>query len=105
MDTLVNIVKQFRLVNYWFLSATESIKDDDGSRVVDGQSNSMEWIAGHLITGRYRNLVRLGVDVDPYKYLNQFVNQTIPPPNAIAFDKNIRYPPLSESREQWTNYA
>ena len=47
----------------------------------------------------------MGVEVEPYKYLDKFVNPTIPPPNAIAFDKNIQYATLSECKEQWTSYA
>ncbi len=65
----------------------------------------MEWLAGHLITGRYRNIIRLGIKPAPYKYLDLFINQTIPPPNAIAFNKKIVYPTLTQSREQWKNYS
>lgn len=105
MDTLANIVKQFRLVNHWYMAALENIKDEDGNKIIPGNTNSLEWLAGHLITGRYRNLVRLDVQLEPYRHLDKFINQSIPPPNAIAFDGNINYPRLSESREQWNNYS
>jgi len=105
MDSLSNIIRQFKLINNWYLSALENIKDEDGSKVIPGHTNSMEWIAGHLVTGRYRNLVRLGLQIDPYTHLEKFINQTLPPPNAIAFDSSIKYPLLSESREQWINYS
>jgi len=105
MDSLLNIMRQFKLINYWYLAALENIKDDDGRIVVPGQTNSLEWIAGHLITGRYRNLVRLGLQVEPYFHLDKFIDQTLPPPNAIAFNSEINYPSLSSSRKQWMNYS
>jgi hypothetical protein len=105
MQLTLNVVKQFKLVNYWYLAALENIKDEDGSKVVPGTTNSLEWLAGHLLTGRYRNLVRLGVQLEPYGHLDKFVNQSIPPPNAIAFDSHIEYPLLSESSKQWRIYS
>ena len=105
MQSLSNIIKQFSTVNYWYMSALDGIKDEDGNKVIAGHTNSLEWIAGHLLTGRYRNLVRLGVQIEPYTHLEKFIDQTLPPPNAIAFNKNITYPLLSASRQQWTDYS
>ena len=105
MDSLTNVTRQFNLINYWYLAALENIKDEDGHIVVTGQTNSLEWLTGHLITGRYRNLVRLGLQIEPYAHLDKYINQTLPPPNAVAFNSDIKYPSLSSSREQWMNYS
>jgi uncharacterized damage-inducible protein DinB len=104
-EALKHISAQYQLLTDWYLFSLADISDQDGSKVAGDQINSLEWLAGHLITGRYRNILRLGVKIEPYKYLDRFINQTIPPPNAIAFDKKIIYPSLSECREEWTNYA
>jgi len=105
MQELQHIITQYKILSDWYLSALDDINEEDGSKVPNDNSNSLEWIAGHLITGRYRNIVRLGVKIDQYKNLDKFVNQAIPPPNAIAFDKKIKYPSLSECREQWIDYS
>jgi hypothetical protein len=104
-ESLNHIIQQYELLNNWYLFSLADITDKDGSRTMNDQINSLEWLAGHLITGRYRNIVRLGVKIEPYKYLDKFINQTLPPPNAIAFDAKLQYPTLTECREQWTNYA
>jgi len=100
-----HLIHQYQVLNYWFLSVLEGIDDKDGNKTISESANSLEWLAGHLITGRYRHLTRLGVQVDPYKYLDKFINQTLPPPNAIAFSKSIQYPTLTESRAQWKEYS
>jgi len=100
-----HIIKQYQLLTDWYLSVLDGIHDQDGSKVINEVSNSLEWLGGHLITGRYRNISRLGIKIDPNKGLDKFVNQTIPPPNAIAFDKTIKYPNLSECREEWMRFS
>ena len=37
--------------------------------------------AGHLNAGRYRNLQRLGIEIDPYSHLDKFAS--INPPETI----------------------
>jgi len=105
MESVETIIKQYTLLTDWFLSALEKINDQDGCKTINDQSNSLEWIAGHLITGRYRNIIRLKVQIEPYKYIKKFIDQTIPPPNAIKFDKRNTYPSLTDSREQWASYG
>ncbi len=104
-ESLDHFMQQYQLLTHWYLFALEDITDNDGSKTINGKTNSLEWIAGHLIAGRYRNISRLGIKIEPYKHLGNFINQSIPPPNAIAFNDKIKYAPLSESREQWTSYA
>ena len=105
MQTIQHIIVQYKITTDWFLSALNDISEEDGSKTITENSNSLEWIAGHLITGRYRNIVRLGIKIDPYKNLDKFVNPSIPPPNAIAFDKKTKYQGLAECREQWKIYS
>ena len=105
MNSIDQITKQYHLLSTWYISVLDEIKLEDGKKLIQGQSNSLEWLAGHLIVGRYRNLIRLGIQPEPYGHLDKFVNQTIPPPNAIAFDPAITYPDLDMCKSQWLIYA
>lgn len=105
MNRIHHMIKQYQLLTDWYISVLEGISEEDGSKLITGQTNSLEWLAGHLIVGRYRNMVRLGVQIEPYVHLVQFIDQSIPPPNAIAFDPNMKYSTLSECTEQWITYA
>ncbi len=105
MISLEHVIKQYQLLTEWYLFALDGISDQDGSKTLNAHTNSLEWLSGHLIVGRYRNLARLGVKIEPYKNLDKFVNQLIPPPNAIAFDSKFKYSSLSECREDWKKYS
>jgi hypothetical protein len=105
MSSIEHLIKQYQITTDWFLSVLEGIDDKDGVKALNENTNSLEWLAGHLITGRYRNIIRLGVQIEPYQHLDKFVNQTIPPPNAIAFSKSIVYPALPDSKNQWIEYS
>ncbi|MFL5730782.1 MAG: DinB family protein [Cytophagaceae bacterium] len=104
-EALTHFFRQYQLLTDWYLFSLADISDEDGKKVIAQQTNSLEWLAGHLITGRYRNMMRLGVKIEPYQYMDKYINQTLPPPNAVAFDTRIYYPSLTESRAQWTSYA
>jgi uncharacterized damage-inducible protein DinB len=105
MISLEHVSKQYQLLTEWYLFALDGISDQDGSKSINDRCNTLEWLAGHLIVGRYRNMARLGSKMAPPKSLDKFINQAIPPPNAIAFDSSIKYPSLSECREEWKVYS
>lgn len=105
MVSLEHVIKQYQLLTNWYLFALDGISDADGSKTINDRTNSLEWLAGHLIVGRYRNTARLGVKMEPYKGLGLFINEAMPPPNAIAFDSKITYPKLSACREDWKQYS
>jgi len=105
MQSLHYFVAQYQLLTDWYLSVLDGIEDHEGHAAIGSQMNSLEWLAGHLITGRYRNMVRVGLEMPPYKHLEKFINQSAPPPNAIAFSPSISYPAISESVMQWKTYA
>lgn len=105
MTTIEQMLKQFRLLTDWHISVLADIKTEDGSKVIGENTNSLEWISGHLIVLRYRNTVRLGRQVEPYKYADAFVDPTQPPPNFSPFDRNKKYPTLAECTEEWSKYS
>lgn len=105
MTTIEQMLKQYRLLTDWYISVLEDIKSEDGSKIISENTNSLEWLADHLIVGRYRNIVRLGQQAEPYKYLDTFVDQTLPPSNFSAFDRNKKYPGLTECTQEWSKYS
>lgn len=105
MESIIQTHKQFGLLTDWFTFVLDNISDEDGKKTIADHTNSLEWIAGHLIVGRYRNLVRLGMPAEPYQHLDKYANIALPPPNAIAFSRDIQYPSLTESRKQWLDYS
>lgn len=105
MQPLQYLTTQYQLLSDWYLSVLDNIDDSEGVRAMGDNTNSLEWIAGHLNAGRYRSISLLGVKIEPYKYLDKFVNQAIPPPNAIPFDKTLEYPHSTESIKQWKEYS
>ena len=105
MQSLHYLIAQYQVLTDWYVSTLDGIEDHEGKTIIGDQMNSLEWLAGHLVTGRYRNMVRVGLQVEPYEHLGKFVNQAVPPPNAIAFSPSIPYPAISESITQWRSYA
>jgi len=97
--------KQFRLLTDWYLSVLDGIRPEDGRKVLRDNTNSLEWLAGHLLVMRSRNIARLGQPVAPFRYLDTFVDQTLPPPSFRAFDSQTVYPSLAECAEQWLSYS
>lgn len=97
--------KQFRLLTDWYLSVIENIQPADGRHIVSPNTNSLEWLAGHLIVVRCRNIGRLGQSVEPFQYLDDYVDQTLPPPNFRPFDPTRTYPSLAECARHWAFYS
>jgi uncharacterized damage-inducible protein DinB len=95
------MVKQYRLLTDWYISVLEGIKPEDGRKVLSEHNNSLEWLAGHLLVVRGRNIARLGQLAAPFRGLAGFVDQTLPPPNFIPFDAHKTYPSLAECTEAW----
>lgn len=99
--TTKQMVWQFRLLTDWYLSVLDGIQPEHGSHVLSENTNSLEWLAGHLLVMRGRNVTRLGQQTKPFQYLATFVDPTLPPPSFRAFDKGTAYPSLAECAEAW----
>lgn len=106
MERLTLAIRQYQLLTDWFLSAIDGIDDKDGNKSINNLTNSLEWITGHLIVGRYNNIKLLGGQAEPYPDIAKFINAAaLPPRNTVAFDKDFKYLPLSEHRKKWLNYS
>ena len=101
MTTIEQLCRQFRLLTDWYLSVLEGIRPADGSRTLSDNTNSLEWLAGHLLVTRCRNITRLGGQVGPLPYLDAYVDSTAPLPGFRPFDKHRVYPSLAECAQAW----
>jgi hypothetical protein len=102
MDTLP---RQFRLLTDWYLSVLEGIQLADGCKTLSAHNNSLEWLAGHLVVTRCRNITRLGGQTEELSFLDAYVDPTLPPPGFLPFDQNRAYPSLTECAEVWSRIS
>ena len=106
MESLTLTIRQYQLLTDWYLSAMEGIDDKDGCKSLNDHTNSLEWIAGHLLIGRYNIIQQSGGQIAPSLVVEKFINPALPPPrNTVAFDPKIKYLTLSECREKWVEYS
>lgn len=101
MTTMEQQSRQFRLLTDWYLSVLEGIRPADGRRTLSDTTNSLEWLAGHLLVSRCRTIARLGGQVAELPYLDAYVDASLPPPGFRPFDPNRAYPSLTECTEAW----
>ncbi|MGI4863061.1 MAG: DinB family protein [Janthinobacterium lividum] len=101
MTNIEQMSRQFRLLTDWHLSVLDGIRPADGSRVLSDHTNSLEWLAGHLLVTRNRNIARLGGPAQELPDLDAYVDSALPPPNFRPFDKHRVYPSLAACAEAW----
>ncbi len=53
------IINQFKLQTRWFKNAIDGIDENNGMIRLDNKVNNLRWLAGHLVTTRYRRLVSM----------------------------------------------
>jgi hypothetical protein len=101
MTTLEQQARQFRLLTDWYLSVLEGIQPADGRKTLSKHNNSLEWLAGHLLVTRSRNLTRLGGPTPELPFLDAYVDPTLPLPGFRPFELNRVYPSLTECAQAW----
>lgn len=101
MDTIEQMARQFRLLTDWYLSVLEAVDPADGCRVVSDNTNSLEWLAGHLLVARNRNITRLGGEALQLPHLDAYVDPTASAPGFRPFDRQRAYPSLAACAAEW----
>jgi uncharacterized damage-inducible protein DinB len=101
MTMMQQLPRQFRLLTDWYLSVLEGMQPADGSKTLSEHNNSLEWLAGHLLVTRCRNITRLGGQAEELPFLDAYIDPTLPLPGFRPFDKNRAYPSLGECAETW----
>ncbi len=105
MTTMDPLPRQFRLLTDWYLSVLDGIQPADGRRTLSEHNNSLEWLAGHLLVTRCRNIMRLGGPATEVFPLDDYVDATLPLPGFRPFDKNRTYPSLAACAEAWESVS
>jgi hypothetical protein len=105
MPISVPMTRQFELLTDWYLSVIENIRPEDGRKALTEHNNSLEWLAGHLLLTRGRNVARLGQPAPPFEQLAAFVSPTLPPPGFRPFSPRIQYPGLEACASAWVEVS
>jgi uncharacterized damage-inducible protein DinB len=99
--TIEYLSRQFALLTDWYLSVLDGMAPTDGSRVVSAHTNSLEWLAGHLLVTRNRTITRLGGAALELPGLDAYVDATAPTPGFRPFDPQRTYPSLAACADAW----
>lgn len=105
MTIIEQQLRQFRLLTDWYLSVLDGIRPADGRRVLSDNTNSLEWLAGHLLVIRYRNLARLGRKAEFLPALDAYIDPNLPLPGFRPFEQNRVYPSLAECAGAWNRVS
>jgi uncharacterized damage-inducible protein DinB len=103
--SIETILKQYSFNTRLFKNVLEGINDEESTKRLTDNINHLRWIAGHLTMGRYRNIMRTGLQAEVYPHIDKFIKKDTPPPNAVALDVNMVYPSLEESMRHWNMYS
>lgn len=96
------LVRQFELGTRLYCNVLDNVSEEDASVRIHDTSNHLKWIAGHLLTIRNRNAIRIGAAVQPFVHADKYAVNGMPPPNARALDVAIAYPSIGEIRDEWS---
>jgi uncharacterized damage-inducible protein DinB len=99
--TIEHLSRQFALLTDWYHSVLDGMDAGDGHRVVSAHTNSLEWLAGHLLVTRNRNITRLGGTALELPGLDAYVDAAAPPPGFRPFDPQHIYPSLATCAAAW----
>lgn len=99
--TIEHMSRQFALLTDWYLSVLDGVDPADGRRVVSVHTNSLEWLAGHLLLTRNRSITRLGGAALELPGSDAYMDATAPPPGFRPFDPQRPYPSLATCAAAW----
>ena len=105
MNSITEITKQFSMNSRLFRNVLEGIGEKESLERISEHSNHLRWIAGHLTSNRYRNLVRMGLQPVPFEYLGIYFIPEAPPPGNRPCDPALAYPELKELLDLWNAYS
>jgi len=104
MSSITPIAKQFAMQTRLFNNVLEGIEDTHGGDRLSDHVNHLQWIAGHLTGSRNGIAALLGMQ-PTFPYREVYSDPTKPPPGNRPIDASITYPPLSDIRFWWNDFA
>ena len=78
-----------------FAQALDGISDEEMRCAPSGHNSSMLWLAGHLVRGRGRTLITLGMNADSWDLFGR----------GTHLDANAKYPTKQEILQRWAEYS
>jgi hypothetical protein len=92
-NSIKHLINQFDLQTRLFNNVTKDIKDSDSTKRMNGNTNHIAWLTGHLVSSRYNLGAALGItDKEPYPALFE---------NRKGMDKNAKYPSMQDLTKDW----
>lgn len=89
------IAKLFEGNTPFFAQALDGITDEEMRRAPSDHNSSMLWLAGHLVRGRGRTLITLGLSADPWDLFGR----------GTHLDPNAKYPTKQQILQRWAEYS
>ncbi len=105
MKDIELISKLLEVNTRWYVNVLEGINEKEAETRISPHGNHLKWIAGHLLSGRYRNASRMGMITEPYPHLDLFIIRGAPPPNGRKIDETFDYPGLQDTINYWRIYS
>ncbi len=90
---MIRLIEQYRFHNLLFKNVLKGIKVQDTHIRINGKTNHIAWIAGNLVSVRYRLANSLGLDVKESFY-EYFEHQR-------PIQDGLVYPELPKMLEEW----
>jgi uncharacterized damage-inducible protein DinB len=91
--TIGPLAIQFTLNGRWIENAFANLNDEQASERLNGRTNTLNFILGHLTAARYMVANLAGAE-DHFPFGEKYGH-------GQSFDPNVDYPALEEIREAW----
>jgi hypothetical protein len=89
------IAKSFEANTPVFPQALDGVSEEELRRAPSDHNSSMLWLAGHLVRGRGRALIALGLSADPWDMFGR----------GTHLDPSVHYPTKQEILHRWAEYS
>ncbi|MBX2870703.1 MAG: DinB family protein [Saprospiraceae bacterium] len=95
--TLASVIDQFHLQTRLFENVVQDFREEHLHERLNGITNHVAWIVGHLVSGRYLAAYVLGVPArEPYPELFA---------KGKGLDEHTTYPSLAELTKDWPDIS
>ena len=89
------VARSFEANTPLFAQALDGVTDEEMRRAPSDHNSSMLWLAGHLVRGRGRTLIALGLSADPWDLFGR----------GTHINASAKYPTRQEILHQWAEYS
>jgi hypothetical protein len=92
-----DLIGQFKLQERLFANVTSEIKNEDGQKRINQNTNHLAWLVGHTVSTRYMLLNVLGVNAsEPFPDLFS---------QGKGMQENVTYPSVTDLTKDWSSVS